>query len=176
MPIKKNKEPKKSSKTRYFRLLAGRHEGRLDPDVTYVKGDIIESDVDLVAMFGDNKFREVIGKESKETGQIEEMDMAELQAAANKMGSPLGVESTLGVDVTADHAVAAEAELLVFQAAGKRFNVTEKDTPNTPLNEKALTAKQLDKFLAEYTTPDDEGDEDTDDAEESEDEGDESEE
>jgi len=41
-----------------YKLLAGKHFVSFDPLVKAVQGDVVESDRDLVALFGANKFEE----------------------------------------------------------------------------------------------------------------------
>lgn len=63
-----------------FQVLAGKHYVSLEPVQVARKGDVVESDRDLVALFGDEKFRRV-----EEVVQVQvEDDKADDKADAAK--------------------------------------------------------------------------------------------
>ena len=132
-----------------FRVLAGRH---VDGNKTYVKDDIIESDVDLMERFGGGKFERDLAAEIA----AEEADSK--KKASSKAATP--PSNPLGDDVTADFFEDADTSEIKVYKTGSRFNVVTDDEPDVPQNEKPVTKKQAEKLID--TLLDEEIDEDTD--------------
>lgn len=126
-----------------FRLTGGSH---VAGDRSYKKGDVIESDKDLVKIFV-NKFERLHDEDtpvSKGT-QIDVPGQAPRPAEAEEEAAEV---EGLGVDVSAEFPEAAEADVLVFKA-GKLYTVADADEPTKALNVDALTSK---KAVKEYIT------------------------
>lgn len=161
-----------------FVLLASSHN---QDGKTYKKGDRIESDVDLVALFGKDKFRragvkyvEIEDEEEEELGEEEAKPVKKPAAKAadeTKKSSKKSakkvkeedteeedaeaekVESKLGDDVTSKYPRASSADLLILKK-GKKLFIADKDDPDTALNEDPIhTDEELNEALDGFTKP-----------------------
>ena len=139
-----------------FKVLAGRHT---QDNVVYSKGDVVETKLNLIEMFGDNRFKREfeLEMEDKKT-PIQTPD--KVKAGAN----PTRDESVedepddeddedvkdepepLGDDLTARFSAARSNKLLVFKK-GNKFYVTTEDEPGKALNKKALKRSEVVKFI-----------------------------
>lgn len=151
---------------RKFLLLEARHahpgEGT-NVGKIFKKGEIVESEHDLVALFP-NKFREhnlVPASQAIDAAELAEFrawkDAKKAPPAPTEEAPPTeekgttppkeAVSSTLGEDVTSEFKAAIDAGMLVFKHEDMYF-VTETDDPNKALNEKPLEdAKHVNKFI-----------------------------
>jgi len=93
-----------------YKVVAGRHK---EKDVVYKKGDVIETDTDLVRLFGE-KF-ELVG----ETPAPKKKEEA--------------ASTTTEPKVVTDAFEGAEAEELVVHQVGRKYYVYENDDLETPI-------------------------------------------
>jgi hypothetical protein len=115
-----------------FRVLAGRF---VDKGKTYCKNDTVETNMDLIAMFGDLKFKREI-----------ELEMAKNSVPAQ---SPSPKEETpLGDDVTARYKAAKENKLRVFKDE-RDFFVAKEDETGVALNDNPLKRSEVVGFIEE---------------------------
>lgn len=140
-----------------FKVLAGRH---VQDGKTYSKGDIVETNVDLVATFGANKFsREVMLEQSQNFRQQTESEpVAEPNVEPDAELSPSVLNTPkLGTDVSEEFSNTVDQGISVFKKAvqekGKKrkswlFFVVDNDKdPATPLNEVGLKKVQVQSFI-----------------------------
>jgi len=69
------------SKLQKFKLLAGKHVISSDPLTKAVEGDIVESDRDLVELFGPLKFARVVEEKPAPSAQEETAKLSKKSAA-----------------------------------------------------------------------------------------------
>ena len=81
-----------------FRLKRGHHEqGKGQERRRYTKGDIVESDIDLAARFGSEKFQRIeesAASSSPAATDFKQMKIAELKDYAEEEGIDLGEAKT----------------------------------------------------------------------------------
>ena len=172
-----------------FRLNGGLHAqyegaGKNRKVITYKKGDIVISEVDLAKVFG-KKFQspdtevsshvmvdsegeeiantsdEVVAKAFEAGRQAVLSDLAKTEAnneelrKKEKKGSSPEPEFPFGVDETDLFPAADEEDLLVFQKDGF-YTVVEKDSPNESANPGPLESlESVQEFIAEYAGAED---------------------
>lgn len=136
---------------RHFELLAGKHTN--EDKKEYKKGDIVPSQGDLVAAFGDNKFKEVTVAPHVHAHAPKGPETPTKGAAVKTAGSddgkgepPKTDEGALGVDHTGDFDEAIAAELKVYKK-GTGYFVAAPDAPGTALNEKPLKLKEVEPYI-----------------------------
>jgi len=150
-----------------FRLKEG-CASHVEKDVTYEPGEIIESDSDLVALFGPEKFESCSGiptqpdedKTLERKKSVEEAAEAGVEDVAppddddddedDEVVSLFEIESKLGENVTADFAKAEAADILVLKR-GSHYYVADTDMPDRKLVSRALTKTKLNKWLKDNT-------------------------
>jgi hypothetical protein len=134
-----------------FVLLAGRH---VHNGVEHVKDDVIETGMNLVEMFGDNKFRRAVELEA--TRPLQEAPAASAQTAGDEKGTTTPEANELGVDVTDDFGDARVNGILVFkkQETNKKgkavsvYSVIDTDNPGVVVNNKPLHKKlEVQEFI-----------------------------
>lgn len=151
-----------SSKIRHFEVLAGSH---IEGSKEYNKGETVPCGRDLVAIFGDNKFKEVFPVaapvEAPKKNDTQPPADTGAKSDAKSDDAPEGGDkgkldhpddtgrSELGENVTKSFPKAVEADLQVFKKGVWHYVVDPAD-PAEALNEKALKADQVDGFLAKY--------------------------
>ena len=123
-----------------FKVLAGRHTAA---GVVYSKDDVIESDQDLVALFGDNKFQRDLEAEMKKASPVSKPTADPVQKTKKKTASAKKPK-----DVTADFQSAVDNDLIVTKN-GKKYFVAEKDTPEDYLHEDSLKKSEVEEFIDE---------------------------
>ena len=121
-----------------YRVLAGRF---VDAGKTYCKNDIVETNMDLIAMFGDLKFKREIELELAKTNPpAQSPPVKEPEAPKEPEPTPLGD------DVTARYKAAKQNKLLVFKD-DKDFFVTKKEDVFTSLNDNPLKRSEVVEFI-----------------------------
>ena len=141
--------------------------GHVEPNkegkpITYESGDIVETERDLVKLYG-NKFKRVSPEqESPIEGDVSSPDIPiitkvgkgdeEVTSPSEPLPPGDVVENEHGVDVSDSFPLAKEVDLTVFEKS-KWYTVVDPDD-GTVLNEKRLHGeKQVKAFLNEYKTP-----------------------
>jgi hypothetical protein len=127
-----------------FELIAGKHSqaGRF-----YKAGDRIDTSLDLVKMFGANKFREI--QPLPETSVVATLPSEPPQAV--KKGVKIASKKSSGAEVRGEkssHPLATEHGLEVFSRDKLFFVYEEGET--TPLNKKGLKKAELTAFITEF--------------------------
>ena len=117
-----------------FRVLAGRF---VDKGHTYCKNDVVETSMDLIAMFGDLKFKREL-----------ELEMAKNNTPAQdpSFKKPSKVIEPLGDDITVRYKTAKTNNLLVFKD-DKDFFVAKEEDPETSLNDNPLKRSEVIGFI-----------------------------
>lgn len=126
-----------------FRVLAGRHTAN---KVVYAKDDIVESDRDLVALFGDNKFKREIELEMKQDKTSPADSKAETTEPPKSTKPKSKSTQPKPKDVTKDYPLAADNGLLVTKI-GRKYFVADEEDPDTPLNDKGLKLNEVEGFI-----------------------------
>lgn len=148
-----------------YRVLKGAHalpnpeptEDNMAPVILRGRGQIVESDKDLVKKFGADKFelvqeaQPVVAPPSP--APVSKPAPAVEPSAAKVVKEPQGgsdelAESSLGDNVTDEFPSAVAGGLLVFRKGASYF-VTEADEPEKALNDTKLTQKKVAEFIAE---------------------------
>ena len=126
-----------------FRVLAGRHTEK--DGKTYSKNDVVSTDVDLVAVFGDQKFLREVGMELG-MAPTPSLPTPSIQSNVSTTPSVIGGQEVIGQDVTVDYPIAKDNELLVFKK-GRVFFVTDIGAPQKPLNDTPLKRTEVLGFI-----------------------------
>ena len=124
-----------------FKVLAGRHTAA---KVVYSAGDIVESDRDLVALFGDNKFQRDLEAEAKQKASVSKPPAEE----APKKTSSKKTTTKKPKDVTDKFKSAVDNDLLITKI-GKKYFVAEKANPDDILHEDSLKQDEVEEFINE---------------------------
>lgn len=114
-----------------FLVKAGVHS---ENGVLHETGKIVETNSNLVDMFGKNSFEQL----ESEKEPVEESNR-ELSYNEAKFGS----------DVTDKFSTASDLGFLVLKK-GNYYNIIDTDSPEETLNSKALKKKEVQDFLEEY--------------------------
>lgn len=123
----------------FFKVLVGIH---VEAEVTYHQGEIIETDNNLVLMFGASKFERV--DEAAPVSKLAKVSKEEVEATAEEGAKEL--EPSLA-DCTADFEKAPEAGVKVLKVR-KGYNVVDPDEPDKTLNDKPLSKVKTAEYIA----------------------------
>ena len=123
-----------------FKVLAGRHTAA---GIVYSKDDVIESDQDLVALFGDNKFQRDLEAEMKKASPVSKPTADPVQKTTKKTSDVKKPK-----DVTDQFQSAVDNDLIVTKI-GKKFFIAEKATPNDHLHDDSLKKSEVEDFIEE---------------------------
>ena len=131
-----------------FRVLAGRHRQN-DKDgkpIKYDKNDIVETDVDLVNVFGPLKFERIV--EVAVTPPAAASAILSKPKREKKADREKALAETSWLDVSENYPDAFSNDLLVkLNVKSKKFFVADKETPEKYHNDKGLTEKQVPGFI-----------------------------
>ena len=134
-----------------FKLVSGKHSTRVNKKVTkYVKGDIIETDRDLVKSFGTKFFRlpeDTVIHTTDEDKVVDEDVIIEEEEKANGDGAAdfmLDEDEDEDIDDSSGNDLPALD--ITVEKKGSRFNIYRADT-GEKLNEKGLTKSKKDELL-----------------------------
>ena len=132
-----------------FKLLAGQHEVGL---TRYEVGSVIETDTDLAAMFGADKFQRLDGPQAQALTPAQPPDLPP-QPTDPTNTLPIAATpavATLGRDVTDEFPTAAELDLIVYRnGQNRRYYVAAKANPQTALHPHPLARAAVEPFIAE---------------------------
>ena len=139
-----------------FKVLAGRH---VQDGITYSKGDVVETNMNLVEMFSDLKFKREFELESKDVKKtpaqppkkkkvVKEKDEDTTDDVDDEDEEDEDDEEIepLGDDLTVRFSVATANGFLVFKKNNK-FMVAAEGKPDEALNKKPLKRSEVVKFI-----------------------------
>lgn len=117
-------------------MLAGAHS---EPDRTYKRGEIVETETDLIKVFGKDKFEEV---GVKAADPDEEIDPTETKVVVDGARSGVSSHSTSQSATTADSS-AQLADWATNERAGKGAEVVQPPEPPKDRDEKEKKEKKV---------------------------------
>lgn len=132
-----------------FKLLEGKHHGPGDAGKTYKKGDIVQSNSDLVKIFPGKFSLESAGIDPEKPSKKAEKKT--VKAADGKKSKKADAAlSARGTDVTDKFPLAEEEGFLVFQR-DKKFHVYEGEADTAPIKGgEGLGEEAVESFLKTY--------------------------
>lgn len=139
-----------------YTVLAGSHT---QDNVTYSVGDVVETNMNLIEMFGELKFKRAFelemaakmessptsAKKKKDSDVEDDVDEDDVDFVEPKEPTIDKVEP-LGDDLTARFSVAKKNGYLVFKK-GNKFTVAAGDKPGVALNKKGMKRSEVVKFI-----------------------------
>jgi len=149
---------------RYFEVLGGNH---VQDEKTYKKGDVVETNMDLVTMFP-RKFNEIVGPGKKAQKEVKGKtlnDELKEQGIDDLTGLPkedadvdididvCDIKSALGKNVTELYPLATENNLVVLRK-NSWFHVADADNPDVALNAKGMKKVAVKEFVEEIIEED----------------------
>jgi hypothetical protein len=136
-----------------YKVLAGQH---MHFDKLYKKGDVIETDLDLLSLF-ENKFQRVHEQPTVPVKSETPVTPVTVEKVAdgNVISHTNPVEKTepevnRGVDVTKNFPKAVDEDFLIFREKKNCHYIYDPDDMAAPINKEPLVRSDIEKYIIKY--------------------------
>lgn len=136
-----------------YKVIAGQH---MHFDKLYKKGDVVETDLDLLHLFK-NKFQRVHEQSTipvkLEIDKDPDADDKTVDGSTVAHTNPPGETTPKvnpGVNVTKNFESAVDEDFLVFREKGGKHFIFDPDAPETALNKKPLKRSEVEAFITKH--------------------------